>query len=77
MKITRMTAQEMREHVKKNNDKLQAMYDKAPIIDDGFADVDAKPIARGFASFKEYINKKGQPKVEDKQSAPHKKICTS
>ena len=32
------------------------MYDNAPVIDDGFAETDAKPIMHGFAAFKEHIN---------------------
>ena len=69
MAIVRMTFEEALAYVEKNNDRLQAMYDAAPEIDDGFADFDAKPlpIARGFAAFKEYINKRGRPKTEDKQ----------
>ena len=64
-KMTRMTFNEARKYVEENNDKLQAAYDSAPVVDDGFADMDVKPIARGFAEFKEYINKNGRPKVED------------
>jgi uncharacterized protein (DUF4415 family) len=41
------------------------MYDSAPVIDDGFADTDTKPIARGFAAFSEYINRQGRPKIAD------------
>ncbi|MCL2073644.1 MAG: hypothetical protein FWH18_06975 [Marinilabiliaceae bacterium] len=49
-----MTAQEARDHVKKNDAKLQIMYDVAP-----FAEEDPNPntelIARGFSTFKDYI----------------------
>ncbi len=33
-KITRVTAKEARNYVKKNNAKIQAAYDKAPVIDE-------------------------------------------
>ena len=63
MATIRMTAQEAREYVKKNDEKLQLMYDAAPFADEGL-NPDTKPITRGFASFKEYISikKKGLKK---------------
>ena len=54
MAIIRMTAQEARDYVKKNDAKLQVMYDVAPFVDED-PNTDAKPVARGFAAFKEYI----------------------
>ena len=64
MEISRMTAQEAREYVKKNNAKLQMMYDVAPFADED-PNPDAKPVARGFAAFREYI---GSKEVDVKES---------
>ena len=62
MTTTRMTAQEAREYTKKNKAGLQAAYDAAkPVSLTG----PTKRIARGFAEFKEYINRNGRPKVAD------------
>jgi len=55
-KVTRITAQEARNYVKKNNAKLQAVYDQAPVIDGGKP---GKYIGRGIAALKEHINKDG------------------
>jgi len=52
-----MTAQEARDYVKKNNAKLQVMYDVAPFADKD-PNPEAKPVARGFAAFREYIDNK-------------------
>ena len=52
-----MTAQEARDYVKKNNAKLQVMYDVAPFADKD-PNPEAKPVARGFAAFREYIGNK-------------------
>jgi len=57
MAIIRMTAQEARDYVKKNDAKLQVMYDTAPFADED-PNPDAKPVARGFAAFREYIGNK-------------------
>ena len=57
MAIIRITAQEARDYVKKNNAKLQVMYDTAPFADED-PYPDAKPLARGFAAFREYIGNK-------------------
>jgi hypothetical protein len=59
-----MAVQEARSYVKKNNAKLQAAYDKAPIFDDGEP---GKYIGRGFGALKEFTNKNSQPKVAEKQ----------
>jgi len=56
-KITKMTAQEARSYVKKNNAKLQAAYNQAPVIDGGEP---GKYIGRGIAALKEYASKKSQ-----------------
>ena len=63
-KITKMTAQEARSYVKKNNAKLQAAYNQAPAIDGGEP---GKYIGRGIAALKEYASKKSQTKVDSKQ----------
>ena len=52
-----MTAQEARDYVKKNDEKLQVMYDAAPFADED-PNPDAKPVARGLTSFKKYIDTK-------------------
>jgi hypothetical protein len=57
MAIIRMTAQEAHDYVKRNNAKLQIMYDVAPFADED-PNLDAKPVARGFAAFREYISNK-------------------
>ena len=69
MAIVRMTFDEARAYSDAHRAELNAMYAAAPEFDDGFADADVKPlpIARGFAAFKEYINARGRPTVEDKQ----------
>ena len=62
--VSRMTAQEARDYVGKNNAKLQVAYESAVEFE---ADEPGKFIGRGFAAFKEYINKNGRPKVDDKK----------
>jgi len=57
MAIIRMTAQEARDYVKKNEAKLQEMYDFAPFADED-PNPDAKPVARGFVAFREHIGNK-------------------
>jgi len=54
MAITRMTAQEARDYVKKNDAKLQVMYDTAPFADED-PNSDVKTVVRGFSAFREYI----------------------
>ena len=49
-----MTAQEARDYVKNNDAKLQVMYDVAPFAEED-PNPNAKPVARGFAAFKDYI----------------------
>ena len=59
-----MTAQEARDYVKKNDAKLQVMYDTAPFVDED-PNSGEKPVARGFAAFREYI---GNKEVDVKES---------
>lgn len=54
MPIIRMTAEYARDYVKKNNVKLQVMYDNAPFTDED-PNSDIKPVARGFIPFREYL----------------------
>jgi len=54
MATIRMTTQEARNYVKKNEKKLQVMYDVAPFAEE-ILYPDAKPVARGFVAFKENI----------------------
>ena len=49
-----MTAQEARDYVKKNDAKLQVMYDTAPFADEDPSS-DVKSVVRGFTAFREYI----------------------
>ena len=65
-KMIRMTAQEMNNYKKKHAAELQAAYDAAePVLLENDDNLPVNRIARGFAEFKEYINKNGRPKVED------------
>jgi uncharacterized protein (DUF4415 family) len=61
-KMTEMTFAEAKKYVAENNERLQAMYDKAPEIDSGYP---GRFIGRGFAVIKDYINKNGRPRVDD------------
>jgi len=58
-----MTSKEMREYSKKNKNKIQSQLDTAPEFDE--LPFEGKRVGRGFASFKEYINRQGRPKAED------------
>jgi len=62
-KTINMTSREMREYSKKNKTKIQAQLDAAPESDE--IPFEGKRVGRGFASFKEYINRQGRPKVKD------------
>jgi uncharacterized protein (DUF4415 family) len=62
-KTTNMTSKEMREYSKKNKTKIQSQLDTAPEFSE--LPFESKRIGRGFASFREYINRKGRPKAED------------
>jgi len=53
MAIARITAQEARNYVKRNDAKLQKMYDVAPFSEKD-PNPEAKPVARGFSAFKEW-----------------------
>ena len=68
-KESSMTFQEAREYAKKNKEKAFRMLKSAPAFSmedipelDGF--VPGKRF-RGFAAFKEHINRNGRPKAED------------
>jgi len=52
-----MTAQDARDYVKRNNARLQTMYDVAPFADED-PNPNAAPVARGFTAFREYIANK-------------------
>jgi len=62
-KTVSMTSKEMRNYSVKNKEKIQSQLDKAPEFDE--LPFEGKRIGRGFASFKEYINRNGRPKAED------------
>jgi uncharacterized protein (DUF4415 family) len=62
-KTANMTSKEMREYSAKNKVKIQSQLDTAPEFDE--LPFDGKRVGRGFASFKEYINRNGRPKAED------------
>jgi uncharacterized protein (DUF4415 family) len=62
-KTDNMTSREMREYSVKNRSKIQSQLDTAPEFDE--LPFEGKRIGRGFASFKEYINRNGRPRTED------------
>ena len=49
-----MTAQKARDYVKKNNAKLQMMYDTAPFANED-PNPEAKPVARGLGAFRKFF----------------------
>jgi len=62
-KLIIMTAEEIRKTYGKDEAKAMEMARAAPEYD-GDPNPGGKPIARGFAQFKEHINRKGRPKSE-------------
>jgi len=63
MAIIRITAQEARDFVKKNEVQLQKMYDVAPFSDEVQRN-GVKPVACGFTAFSEYIGSKEEEVTE-------------
>jgi uncharacterized protein (DUF4415 family) len=63
-KLIKMTEQEMRAETAKDRDSIIARAKAAPEFE-GDPNPGGKSVARGFAAFKEYINRKGRPKAED------------
>jgi len=61
-KTANMTSKEMREYGKKNKTKIKSQLVTAAEFDE--LPFEGKRIGRGFASFKEYINRQGRPKSE-------------
>jgi hypothetical protein len=62
-----MKGSEARKYLDENADRIQEAYDSAKPV--ALAN-DAEPIrrvARGFAQFREYINRKGRPKSIDRK----------
>jgi len=53
----------MREYSVKNKTKIQSQLDTAPEFDE--LPFEGKRIGRGFASFKEYINRQEHPKIDE------------
>jgi len=62
-KTVSMTSEQMRKYSVKNKAKIQSQLDATPEFDE--LPFEGKRIGRGFASFKEHINRKGRPKAED------------
>jgi len=64
-KIETMTSREIREKYGTPEEKAitKKMLEDAPEFDE--VPFKGKRIGRGFAAFKEYINRKGRPKAED------------
>jgi len=62
-KTVNMTSKEMHKYSVKNKTKIQSQLDTAPEFDE--LPFEGKRIGRGFASFKEYINRQGRPRAED------------
>lgn len=73
MALTRVKFKEINsklEIIEKETD----IHDDNPVIyygneDHALKDDDTKPIARGFAAFKKYLNKKTQARTEDQKAA--------
>jgi hypothetical protein len=69
MTTNRTTLTNARKYAAKHKAELQAAYDATPEHDDGFADWteknNIKPVARGLAQFKEFINRNGRPKAAE------------
>jgi hypothetical protein len=66
-KMTSFTPREMREYTKKNRAELNAAYNAAapvPLKDD---ERPIERVARGFAQFRQYINKSGRPKSAERK----------
>jgi hypothetical protein len=59
-----MTAAEIRAAYGKDHDKIMAMARAAPEYD-GDPNPGGRSIGRGFAAFKEHINRNGRPKADD------------
>jgi len=66
-KLVSMTAGEIREAYGKDEERIMAMARAAPERE-GDLNPGGKPVARGFAQFREYINRKGRPKAARKKS---------
>ena len=62
--IVNMSSKEIRKKYGNDKAKIKALLDAAPEFEDD-PNPDGKLMARGFAIFKEYINRQGRPKVED------------
>ena len=68
MTITRMTGAQARKYLDKNNERIQEAYDKAtPVALEGDEGKPVKRVARGFAKFKQYINRAGRPKSQSRK----------
>ncbi|GHU71087.1 hypothetical protein FACS189450_06540 [Spirochaetia bacterium] len=70
-KLVRMTSSEIRKKYGNDTAKIKAMLESAPEFDDDITDDDVasgriRPVGRGFAAFKEHINRNGRPTVADK-----------
>jgi hypothetical protein len=65
-KIVSMTAEEIRKTYGKDEAKVMTMARAAP---EEIRDISpgGKSVARGFAKFREHINRKGRPKITDKK----------
>jgi len=61
-----MTEQEIKKKYGNDKKKLKAMLVAAPEFDED-PNPGGQSVARGFAAFKEYINRQGRPKVVDKR----------
>jgi len=68
MTLTRITVKQIKGKMKVVK-KQTGLADDNPVVYHGNEDLpidgDIKPIARGFAAFKEYINRNGRPKAGD------------
>ena len=65
-KLINMTEQEILEKYGNDMGKLKAMLAAAPEFNED-PNPEGRPVARGFGAFKEYINRNGRPRKEDKK----------
>jgi uncharacterized protein (DUF4415 family) len=65
-KLKIMTEQAIQKKYKTNKKKLKDMLVAAPEVNED-PNPGGQSVARGFAAFKEYINRQGRPKSNDKK----------
>jgi hypothetical protein len=66
-KIMSMTSEEVRRVYGKDEARIMEMAQSAP-EEEHDPNPGGKPIARGFAQFRQYINRSGRPRVESRKT---------